>query len=106
MAKVTKRRIDGNPAATSRTTPKGGPTREPSKAQASGTSTRYTPPAQNVYRPSGMWVPIVMFSLFGIGFLAILLNYSEVLPSAPSGWYLIVGLAAILGGIITATQLR
>jgi hypothetical protein len=102
MAKVTKRRIDGNPAATSRTTPKG--TGE--GGSRSQTSTRYTPPAHNEYRPSRMWVPVLMFSLFGIGFLAILLNYSEVLPSAPSGWYLITGLACILGGIITATQLR
>ena len=47
-----------------------------------------------------------MFVLFGLGFLAILLNYSEVLPGAPSGWYLLGGLAAILAGIITATQLK
>ena len=100
MAKVTKRRIDGDPSATSRTTPKGGPARE------SATSTRYTPPQHHEYRPSAMWVPVLMFSLFGVGFLAILLNYSEVLPGAPSGWYLISGLVCILGGIITATQLR
>jgi hypothetical protein len=104
MAKVTKRRIDGNPAVTSRTTAKGASGEGSSHAQT--TSTRYTPPAHNVYRPSRMWVPVLMFSLFGIGFLAILLNYSEVLPSAPSGWYLITGLACILGGIITATQLH
>jgi hypothetical protein len=104
MAKVTKRRIDGNPSATSRTTPKGSSGDGGSKSSA--TSTRYTPPAHNVYRPSRMWVPVLMFTLFGIGFLAILLNYSEVLPSAPSGWYLITGLACILGGIITATQLH
>ena len=103
MAKVTKRRIDGDPSATSRTTPKGSSSEGGSR---SSTSTRYTPPAHNEYRPSRMWVPVLMFSLFGVGFLAILLNYSEVLPGAPSGWYLITGLACILGGIITATQLR
>lgn len=106
MAKPTKRRIEGTGDGTSggptsaRTTPKGGP-----KAAGSG-SGRYTPPTQHAYAPSPTWVPVLMFTLFGVGFLAILLNYSEVLPGAPSGWYLLGGLGAILVGIITATQLR
>ena len=103
MAKPTKRRIDGDGTASggsSRVTPKGGP------AKASPTSGRYTPPTHNVYTPSPTWVPVLMFGLFGVGFLAILLNYSEVVPGSPSGWYLLGGLGAILAGIITATQLR
>ena len=101
MAKPTKRRIEGTGTTTtsSRTTPKGGP-------KASPTSGRYTPPTHHVDAPSPGWVAGLMFTLFGLGFLAILLNYSEVLPSAPSGWYLLGGLAAILAGIITATQLK
>jgi hypothetical protein len=99
MAKPTKRRIEGE-GGSSRVTPKGGPARA---ATAPG---RYTPPAHNEYRPSPVWVPVLMFGLFGLGFLAILLNYSEVIPGSPSGWYLLAGLGAILAGIITATQLR
>jgi hypothetical protein len=53
-----------------------------------------------------MWVPIVMFTFFGAGLLSIFLNYTGVLPGAPSQWYLLGGLVAILFGIITATQLR
>jgi len=53
-----------------------------------------------------MWVPIVMFSLLGAGFLAIILNYTETLPGAPTGWYLLGGLVGILAGIVTATQLH
>ena len=51
-------------------------------------------------------MPVLMFAFFGLGFLAIFLNYTETLPGAPSGWWLIGGLGGILGGIITATQLR
>jgi hypothetical protein len=47
-----------------------------------------------------------MFGLLGLGFLSIFLNYTEVLPGAPTGWYLVGGLGGILFGIITATQLR
>ena len=103
MAKPTKRRIEGEGTTTgsSRVTPKGGPSKP-----ASSTSGRYTPPTHQVYTPSPSWVPVLMFGLFGVGFLAILLNYSEVVPGSPSGWYLLGGLGAILAGIITATQLR
>jgi hypothetical protein len=106
MAKPTKRRIDGEgpPAGSSRVTPKGGPTKPASKA--SSNPGRYTPPSPNAHMPSPMWVPVLMFSLFAVGFIAILLNYSEVIPGSPSGWYLLGGLGAILAGIITATQLR
>src|SRR3954452_14557563 len=102
MAKPTKRRIDGEggTAGSSRVTPKGGPTK------SSPSSGRYTPPTAQVYTPSPGWVPVLMFGLFGVGFLAILLNYSEIVPGSPSGWYLLGGLGAILAGIITATQLR
>ena len=52
------------------------------------------------------WVPVVMFGLLAIGVLIILLNYLSVLPGAPTNWYLLAGLAAILGGIVAATQYR
>lgn len=103
MARPQKRRISAGSSdepTSSRTTPKG--TRPDRPAESS----RYTPPALPDYTPSPIWVPIVMFSLLGAGALAIFLNYTETLPSAPSGWYLIGGLGGILAGIMVATQLR
>jgi hypothetical protein len=95
VAKPAKRRIEGG---TSRTTPKGG---------EQAVSRRYTPPTTSkADLPSPTWVPVLMFAFFGLGFLAIFLNYTETLPASPTGWWLVGGLAGILGGIITATQLR
>lgn len=45
-----------------------------------------------------------MFSLLALGVLIIFLNYVGLLPGATSNWYLLGGLGAILGGIITATN--
>ncbi|CAB4763347.1 unannotated protein [freshwater metagenome] len=56
--------------------------------------------------PSPMWVPVLMFTLLGIGIIVILLNYVQLLPGATDNWYLLLGLGFILGGIITATQFR
>lgn len=107
MAKPVKRRIEGGSstvAATGRTTPKG------TKPSGDGpvASTRYTPPTPTTKYdvPSPMWVPVLMFTFFGAGLLAIFLNYTEVLPGAPTQWYLLGGLLSILAGIVTATQLR
>ena len=44
-----------------------------------------------------------MFALLGVGTLVILINYTDTLWGT-SNWYLLGGLACILGGIITATQ--
>jgi Cell division protein CrgA len=102
VAKPTKRRIEGGTGGgTSRTTPKG------EKSDSASSSRRYTPPtSSSAQLPSPTWVPVLMFGFFGLGFLAIFLNYTETLPGAPSGWWLIGGLGGILAGIITATQLR
>lgn len=81
-------------------TPKGGPTR-PQRPEA---SSRYTPPVPQEFKVSPRWVPILMFGLLGLGLLVIFLNYLGVLPGDTKNSYLLVGLAAILGGIITATQ--
>lgn len=45
-----------------------------------------------------------MFTLLGAGLLMIILNYMDLVPGQTSGWYLLGGLALILGGIMTATQ--
>jgi hypothetical protein len=70
-------------------------------------SARYTPPAARYEdMPSPMWVPVLMFILFGLGMVTIFLNYVALLPGATSNWYLLAGLGFILAGIITATQYR
>lgn len=71
-------------------------------------SRRYTPPS-HVDMPSPWWVPAMMWTFIGVGGLAIILNYAEILPgtsNGANGWYLIGGLVAILAGIMTATQYR
>jgi hypothetical protein len=74
--------------------------------RAASPSSRYTPPTPKWEKQSPRWVPVLMFGLLIIGGLMIILNYLELLPGAASNWYLMGGLAAILGGIITATQYR
>jgi hypothetical protein len=79
---------------------------KPSPAQEQSSSGRYTPPIPKAVKVSPTWVPILMFTLLGIGALMIMCNYLELLPGSPSNWYLVGGLAFILGGIATATQYR
>ena len=74
--------------------------------RASSASSRYTPPTPRYVKESPRWVPVLMFALLIVGVLLIVLNYIEVLPGSVSNWYLLVGLAAIFGGILTATQYR
>ncbi len=90
-----------------RVTPKGTPSgSKPASAADASTSGRYTPPVPKAVKVSPPWVPVLMFVLLGVGALMIMLNYLELLPGAPSNWYLIGGLGFILGGIATATQFR
>lgn len=92
-----KRKVKGG-----RVTPKGGPT----AANRPAASTRYTPPVPQEFKVSPPWVPVLMFTLLGIGLLVIFLNYLGVLPGGTKNTYLLVGLGSILGGIMTATQYR
>jgi hypothetical protein len=68
-----------------------------------------TPPAQQQQAyakgPSPWWVPALMFGLIILGGLAIMLNYMGAFGD-PDNTRLVLGLALILGGIITATQYR
>lgn len=98
MAKPAKRKVPGG-----RVTPKG---TTPGDRKRPTTSTRYTPPQQRHDLPSPMWVPVLMFSLLGLGLVMIFLNYLGLLPGATSNAYLGGGLAAICLGIIVATQYR
>jgi hypothetical protein len=103
MAKPAKRKVQGG----GRVTPKGGvaPTKTTTRASAGApeASSRYTPPIPSSVKVSPVWVPILMFALLGVGTLVILINYTDTLWGT-SNWYLLGGLACILGGIITATQ--
>ena len=59
----------------------------------------------DVQDPSPIWVPILLFSLLGLGVLTIIVNYLGVFWDT-SNVILLVGLAVILAGIVTATQYR
>ncbi len=96
-----KRRSGGR--VTAKGTPAGS---KPVPRATTAPSGRYTPPVPKAVKVSPPWVPILMFVLLGIGAAMIMLNYLEVLPGAASNWYLVGGLAFILGGIATATQYR
>jgi hypothetical protein len=102
----SKRRVRGG-----RVTPKGG---HQSSTRPSPSS-RYTPPVPRELKESPRWVPVLMFTLLGLGLVLIFCNYLGLLPAlwwdnAPgddtSNWWLLIGLGFILGGIITATQYR
>jgi len=67
---------------------------------------RYTPPVPRDVKVSPKWVPFVMGGLLLLGALVILLNYLNVLPGSVSNWYLLIGLALISAGFVTATQWR
>ena len=95
--KPPKRKVKGG-----RVTPKG----TGSTAPRPEASSRYTPPVPRSQKVSPPWVPVLMFALLIIGMLVIFLNYIEVLPGGVKNTYLLIGLASILGGIITATQYR
>ena len=69
--------------------------------EASG---RYTPPIPREVKVSAPWVPITMGALLLVGAAMIILNYLELLPGGASNAYLLVGLALITGGFVTATQ--
>ena len=110
----TERKVTRRTVVSRRVTPKGG-----EKASSSGPSskardarktetvvTRTPPPSQQTYPkgPSPWWVPTLMFALLIIGALVIMLNY--MVGDTASNTRLVIGLAFILGGIITATQYR
>jgi hypothetical protein len=77
----------------------------PTKRTTPPASARYTPPVPKSEKVSPLWVPILMFACLGVGMLTIILNYVNVLPGDdPSNTYLMIGLALITVGFITATK--
>lgn len=75
----------------------------PRKAATAAESGRYTQPIPRSQLESPVWVPAIMFTLLGLGGLVILLTY-VIWNGRPLT--LGIGLALILGGILTATQYR
>ena len=75
----------------------------PKKAAEAVDSTRYTAPIPRSQLERPAWVPAIMFALLGLGGIVILLTY-VIWNGRPLT--LGVGLALILGGILTATQYR
>ncbi len=114
MAKPNKRRVEARtPGGGGRVTPTGGgrataPVHRPTSGAA--TSGRYTAPIPREFRVSPWFVPAAMFTLLAFGTAVIVLNYVELLPTwgflpdGTSNVWLLVGLLAILAGIIVATQ--
>jgi hypothetical protein len=94
--------------STGRVTPKGGKGAatkvDPSKGRTPEESRRYTPPIPREQKISPRWVPALMFFFLLTGAAVILLNYLGLLPGNADNRYLLVGLALITGGFITATR--
>jgi hypothetical protein len=67
---------------------------------------RYTPPPPKKAPPSPPWVPVLMFTGFGLGVLIIVLNYLNLLPGDANNVNLFIGLGFITAGFLLATQYR
>ena len=80
---------------------KGNPSSSEGREPVSG---RYTAPIPQEFKVSPTWVPVLMFTLLGLGALVIFLNYLGLLPGATDNKYLLLGLGLVLGGIVTSTQ--
>ena len=82
------------------------------KAPGYAATGRYTPPKPSSAAFAAMqetkpWVPWLMGIFLILGLLVIVLNYiDQLLPGAPSNWYLLGGLVSITLGFMTATQLK
>ena len=77
------------------------------KKQAATATGRYTPPTPKSKKVSPVWVPVLMFTCLGLGVIIILLNYVGLMPGGEANnWYLLIGLALITAGFLTATQYR
>jgi hypothetical protein len=115
VAKPVKRKVEGGRVGKTGATGKPGSTggtgkSRPESGRTTSSQGRYTAPVPKEFKVSPRWVPVLMLVLLGLGILIILLNYVGIvpgfgpLPDDTSNWYLLIGLAMILGGIITATQ--
>ena len=92
MSSQKKRRVQGG-----RVTPKGTNPNSRAVETVREVSTEPSPP----------WVSFLLFVLLIVGMLIIFLNYTRLVPGGETqNWITLLGLAFILGSIITATKLR
>jgi hypothetical protein len=95
----------GRYGSTGRVTPKGGDDKVEAKNVPTTTSSgRYTPPVPREFKESPLWVPVLMFTLLGLGVLIIIVNYTTLMPGGSNNLYLLLGLALITIGFIVATK--
>jgi len=82
------------------------------RVTAKGTQPNTSKPSVETVRdisdePSPPWVTWVLFGLLLVGMIIIFLNYTKLVPGGETNnGFTLLGLAFILGGIITATRLR
>lgn len=105
---MAKRTPGNQTRSTGRVTPKGGRPAASKDERAKGRtpegSGRYTPPIPREQKISPRWVPALMFFFLLSGAAVILVNYLGLLPGEADNRYLLLGLALITGGFITATR--
>ena len=76
------------------------------KKTPTGPAGRYTPPVPRDVKVSPIWVPILMFTLLGLGMIVIVINYLGLLPGEADNKYLLAGLVLITLGFVVATRYR
>jgi hypothetical protein len=94
-------------AKSGRATPKGQSSKGHSgraTPKQSSTSGRYTPPIPKEKKVSPPWYPFVILALLIGGACVIVLDY--VLQFSNGTWFLLLGLALILVGVVLATRYR
>ena len=74
--------------------------RKPKKARPK------SPPPAKEKKPSPVWYAVIMFSLMGIGVVAVILSYLGILPRDDDQWYRFSGLGAIALGFLMTMSYR
>lgn len=71
-------------------------------------SSRYTPKVHQYEKESPRWWPVMMIGLFAVGGILIMLKYLGWVPGGQDGsqWWIVAGLAFVLGGLFSATRWR
>jgi hypothetical protein len=69
---------------------------------------RYQPPPKPNPPPSPRWVPVVFFTMLGLGFVAILARYAlpGVILFFDNDWFLWGGLGLMAAAFVVATRWR
>ena len=74
--------------------------RKPKKARPT------SPPPPKEKKTSPVWYAVIMFSLMGIGVVAVILSYLGILPRDDDQWYRFAGLGAIALGFLMTMSYR